>query len=246
MTNYHVLNGDALAERFPSEKIPGEIIIARECLVDGPVHSKSLSDLFEIRSEFIQKSYDRDGSYQAHVVSEFDKIIHVDNGQVFLWFEEDLFCQINLWFICSLLYMKGVEVFLVMPKGQLRYGFAGLDNNALITAYEDRKALTKINVNQFALLWFAYRKDNIERLLKLGVQLHSDFPFVMEAIAAHFDRLPKDGKPGKPEQLIQQIIEEKSTKEFGIVFQEFTKRAPIYGFGDLQVKRIFDEIVKDF
>jgi hypothetical protein len=32
---------------------------------------------------------------------------------------------------------------------------------------------------------------------------------------------------------------------FGTVFQEFCKRESIYGFGDLQVKRIFDEVVHE-
>ena len=232
-----------MAERFPSEEIEGEIIIARECLVDGPVNARSLEDFFDIRSAFIEEAFN-EGSYQQVVVSEFNKIIRIEKGQVYLWFEEDLFCQINLWFICSLLYLKEVDVFLVIPEDSLQYGFAGLNNTELVSAYESKKALTPINVNQFALLWFAYRKDNIERLLKLGVQVHGDFPFVMDAIAAHFDRTPKDGQPGQPELLIRQIMKEKSTTDFGIVFKEFTKRAPIYGFGDLQVKRIFDRVIQ--
>jgi hypothetical protein len=32
------------------------------------------------------------------------------------------------------------------------------------------------------------------------------------------------------------------TNSFGEVFKEFNKRESIYGFGDLQVKRLFDEI----
>jgi hypothetical protein len=30
--------------------------------------------------------------------------------------------------------------------------------------------------------------------------------------------------------------------DFGIIFREFTKRAGIYGFGDLQVKRLLKEL----
>jgi hypothetical protein len=37
-------------------------------------------------------------------------------------------------------------------------------------------------------------------------------------------------------------MEDLETDEFGPVFKEFNKRESIYGFGDLQVKRIFDEI----
>ncbi len=242
MSSYHILNGDALAERFPKKEVEGELIVARECLVDGPVNASSLEEFFELRKAFIEEAFNG-GSYKEKVTPEFAKIIDIESGQIHLWFEEDLFCQINLWFICSLLYLKEVEVFLVIPKNSLLHGFGGLTKDELVTTFNHKKTLTPINVNQFALLWFAYKKDNIERLLKLGVQVHGDFPFVMEAIAAHFDRTPKYGQPGKPERLIRKIMKEKSTVDFSTIFKEFTQRAPIYGFGDLQVKRIFDQVI---
>lgn len=241
MKTYHILNGDALKHQFPEDKIPGELIVTRECFVEGPVKPKSKDQFFKQRAEFIAEAYG-DHDYENKVIPELSKISQIKDGAVTLWFEEDLFCQINLWFVCSQLYMNEVDVSLVYPKNSLQYGFGGLSQDELATAYQHRKSLSKINVNQFAILWFAYRNDDIERLLKLAVQLHSDFPFIMKAVEAHFDRIPKDGKPGKPEQLIRDIMEEKSTKDFAIIFQEFSKRAPIYGYGDLQVKRIFDQI----
>ncbi|MEO9483211.1 MAG: DUF1835 domain-containing protein [Ekhidna sp.] len=242
MKQIHILNGDSLKEQFPTVQIHGEMLVARECLIEGPSNAKSLDAFLQIRSDFIKKSYG--GSY-AGTAEEIRKINSLTDAEVNLWFEEDLFCQANLWFVCSLLYLKRVNVFLVMPKDSLRYGFGGLNEQQLIEAFQNKKALTPVNVNQFALLWFAYQKNHIERLLKLGVQMHSDFPFVMRAIEAHFDRLPKGDKPGLPEQLILDIMEEKSTNDFGTIFREFIERAPIYGFGDLQIKRIFDEIQKN-
>lgn len=241
MNQIHILNGDALKEQFPKDQIPGELLVARECLIDGPTYAGSLQEFFKIRAQFIEDAYGE--SDYSSTLEELTKINTISSCEVNLWFEEDLFCQTNLWFISSLLYLKNVKVFLVMPKDSLRYGFGGLNNDQLNSAFSDRKVLTQINVNQFALLWFAYRKNHIERLLKLGVQMHSDFPFVMRAIEAHFDRLPVDGQPGKPEQIILDIIKEKSTQDFEVVFHEFCERAPIYGYGDLQVKMIFDRVI---
>lgn len=243
MNQIHILNGDALKEQFPKDQIQGEILIARECLIEGPADAKTLEEFIQIRSNFLGQAYG--GSYDS-TVEELNKIASISEGEVNLWFEEDLFCQANLWFVCSLLYLKHVKVFLVMPpKNSLRYGFGGLKQEQLISCFDNRTALSQVNVNQFALLWFSYRSNHIERLLKLGVQMHTDFPFVMRAIEAHFDRLPKDGKPGLPEQLIIDIMKEKSTQDFGVVFREFWERAPIYGYGDLQVKRIFDKVIAE-
>ena len=239
MNQIHILNGDALKEQLP-EQISGDVLVARECLVDGPVNAQTLDELIKIRSNFIEATF---GDSYQQAEDQLRKISLIKDGEVNLWFEEDLFCQVNLWFICSLLYLKGLKVSLVMPKDSLRYGFAGLNKAQLQEALESKKELTPINVNQFALLWFAYRSNHIERLLKLGVQMHSDFPFVMRAIEAHFERTPRDGNPGHPERLIRQIMQELSTQDFGAVFREFCDRAPIYGFGDLQVKGIYDQII---
>lgn len=246
MNTYHILNGDSLKTQFPQDKIEGELIVARECMVDGPVQSNSLEELFKLRSRFISEGYGyENGKYEEITIPEFTKILAIESGEVNLWFEEDLFCQANFWFVCSLLYKKNIKAFLVLPKTTLEYGFGGLDGDGLKNAFESRQAMTPINVNQFAILWFAYKNNHLERLLKIGVQLHSDFPFVMKAIEAHFDRLPEEGRLTKPEQIILGIIEEKSTQDFGLVFKEFTKRAAIYGYGDLQVKRIFDKVLKE-
>ncbi len=242
MKTYHILNGDALKEQFPTEKVSGEIIVTRECLIEGPANAKDLNEFFKIRSKFFEEVY---GSsvYRSFTLSEFEKIISINGGDVHLWFEEDLFCQTNLWFVCSLLYEKPLNVFLVSPKDALQYGFGGFNTEELYQLFQEKQRLTEIQLNQFTLLWFAYQASDLERLLKLGVQMSTEFPFIMKAIAAHFDRIPKNGNPGKPYQIIANIIREKSTKDFSIVFQEFVKRAPIYGFGDLQVKRIYDSVI---
>ena len=40
-------------------------------------------------------------------------------------------------------------------------------------------------------------------------------------------------------------MEEYGTEEFAVVFQEFCRRESRYGYGDLQVKRIFDQVLTD-
>ncbi len=246
MKTYHILNGDALKNRFPVSHVYGEVIIMRECLVDGPSSGNNLEDFFKNRANFIKETYgDVDNKYTQEVIPEILKINTIGEGEVNLWFEDDLFCQVNLWFICSLIYSKDhIKVNLVRPNKSLQYGFGGLNTEDLVTAYEQKIPLTKVNVNQLVWLWFTFQKNHVERLLKLSVQIGEDFPFIKEAIIAQIERNGSDENPGRPERTILAIIEEKNTIDFGIVFQEFCKREPIYGFGDLQFKSIFDSTVK--
>ena len=48
---YHILNGDALKEKFP-EDLKGEIVVARECMVVGNVKGSTLEEVFQSRAQF--------------------------------------------------------------------------------------------------------------------------------------------------------------------------------------------------
>ncbi|MBL4568251.1 MAG: hypothetical protein JKY69_00790, partial [Flavobacteriaceae bacterium] len=72
---YHILNGDSLKEQFPVT-IDGEIIVARECLVDGDVTGCDLDELFRSRAKFISTNYDgySEQDYYDKTVPELLKI----------------------------------------------------------------------------------------------------------------------------------------------------------------------------
>ncbi|MBN3565020.1 hypothetical protein, partial [Aliamphritea spongicola] len=59
------------------------------------------------------------------------------------------------------------------------------------------------------------------------------------------DRIPHGEYPGKPKATIIQIIKDLGVDDFPKVFREFRNRIPIYGYGDVQVKRLYDEIKKE-
>jgi len=73
--------------------------------------------------------------------------------------------------------------------------------------------------------------------------LENKYPFILSAVKAHIQRIPMNGNLGRPTKSLIKIMEEFNTEEFVVVFKEFTKRESIYGFGDLQVKRLYDEII---
>ena len=122
---FHILNGDALKEQFPQD-VPGEQIVLRECFVDGPVDANTLEELYEIRSKFIVDNYEGTvQEYSEKVIPEFNKITSLhENCDVNLWFEDDLFCQVNFWFTIHLLQLKKCNTFLIRPVKHNQYGLA--------------------------------------------------------------------------------------------------------------------------
>ncbi len=241
---YHILNGDALLEQFPTS-ILGKRIVARACLVDGPVKSTSLQQLYATRAAFISQSYPgfSIADYYKHGVSQFSQIQNIPSGStVCLWFEDDLFCQVNCWFALHLLLHSGNShsIFLVRPPKLTPYGFGGLSTSDLEAQYDNKHQLT--NYEQWKQLWPSYQTESLKELIQIGKELNSEYPFVQAAIQAHLDRIPTANSIGKPKELLLEIIQELTKKEFGPVFKAFCNRAPIYGFGDLQVRRMFDEL----
>jgi len=242
---YHILNGDALKKIFP-EDIQGKAFVCRECLVEGSVQVYNPGEIFIARAEFIStryKEFSKD-DYFKKTVSEFDKINAIpQDAEINLWFEDDLFCQVNFWFIAYLLnrQRRNYSIYLVRPKHGCEYNFGGMSRPDLVTAFQKRIRLSK--VEKFSELWKRYRDNDCEKMLEIANSLKRRYPFLIHAVKAHIDRIPKKGYPGRPYQSIKKIMAELQTQEFGIVFREFCKREAIYGFGDLQIKQIVDEII---
>jgi len=243
MKEYHILNGDALDEQFP-ENIVGERIIARECLIVGPVQSIYGEQFYSERAKYLGESYGGSNEwYQKNVVNEFEKLSEIEDAAIVnLWFEDDLFCQANLWYTAYLLngFTKGnFHTYIVIPEKHNRYGFAAYDLNGLMQLYKQRK---RIDLEPFSKLWKAYASADNALLQKLNEKFSQVYPFLSPAIKAHLARLESETYKGRPKETLRQIMHELKTKDFAEIFEEFSKRESIYGFGDLQVKQLMDSM----
>ncbi|WKK86517.2 DUF1835 domain-containing protein [Marivirga arenosa] len=240
---FHILNGDALNEQFPKE-IEGEVIIFRECLVDGELKGDTEEEFYHNRAEFLSKTYEEVNfqDYYQESVSEFEKIKSIpENSEINLWFEEDLFCQVNLWYCVYLILnnTKSAHLHLILPIDS-PYSFGHLNNSALIKCYKSKVVL--VQADKISELWIHYRSGNIEALHKTALDLKNKYTFILKAVEAHIASIPSDKHPGKPVETLQNIIEELSTYEFKPIFKEFSKREAIYGYGDLQVRKLLEDI----
>lgn len=243
----HILNGDALKQQFPKQ-ITGEIIVMRECLVDGPVQGDNLHDFYATRAEFISNNFGgTKEEYEEKSAFEINKILEIDgDADINLWFEDDLFCQVNLWFVVDQLYNQGQskgQIFLIRPEKLTPYGFGGLSESELLNIYQNRTSLSQ--TDRISMLWRSYQEEDTDRLLELSIELEALYPFIRKAAEAHMARIPKGDNPDRPTQSLMEIMKELNTKEFGPIFREFNQREAIYGFGDLQVKRIYDQILNN-
>ena len=215
--------------------------------MDGNVKGKDLDEFFASRAKFICQNYGgTEQDYYEKVVPEFQKIKSInDDSDINLWFEDDLFCQVNFWFVVHHLNkeIRSNTVFLIRPESHNQYGFGGLNNAELISIYKNRSALMELN--KIASLWESYQNDDTEKLISTARELECVYPFILRASEAHVERKTTNENVGRPIQSLITIMKELETEEFAPIFREFNKRESIYGFGDLQVKRLLDEIINN-
>jgi hypothetical protein len=245
---FNILNGDSLAYSFPDAKIEGEIIVVREALIDGDLSGDYLDEFWQSRAKYMGITQTE---YNNSVVKEFEKIISApDKSEFNLWFEYDLFCQVNMWFVISIIYSLQVrkKVYAVytsyLDRNDMHFwnGFGPAKADELKVCYSDRIPLSEADMHLGQALWEAYKNGNFEALTNLAKHQSFAFPYLQEVVTAHIDRFPKDGTKGRPEKVIEDITKNVST-DFHKVFREFWNRESIYGFGDTQLKRLYDKVM---
>ena len=246
---YHILNGDSLAHSFPATSIKGELIVDREALIEGDLQGMELLDFWKARATYLGIT---SAEYYEKVVAEFDKIMVAPEGTEFnLWFEYDLFCQVNMWFVLSLIAVLPIKrkvyavysSFLSREDKNFWNAFGPATSDQLIQSFNDRILLTETDIQLGQQLWNAYKNSNFTELKSLSKNQTDAFPYLKEVIEAHIDRFPKEGEKGRPEKVLEEIINTHPV-DFQTVFQEFWKRESIYGFGDIQLKHLYDKVLK--
>lgn len=251
MSGYHILNGDCLEEQLRQTKIHSNLIIFRECLIEGPLNGESNSLFLETRAEFIAKTFQiSTEDYFSKTAQEIQKIERLpEHAEVYLWFENDLFCQVNMWFVISMLSKRSdLKLFRVFPKSDTGYdhwtGFGTSSTINLEQSYDKSVQFSAEDIELGQNLWSSYQSGDLKRLMKLTEHQSNCFKYLPEVCRAHIDRYPTDGRPGRPQRLILELITNHS-KEFQEVFSEFSKRAGVYGFADTQIRKLYNKVILD-
>jgi hypothetical protein len=243
---YNILNGDALAYSFGEAGIAGEIVSTREALIDGSLAGDTLDEFWQNRANSLGISLEE---YQSYSVSEFNKILGApDNSTFNLWFGYDLFCQANVWFVLSLIDSLAInkEVYMVYPtflaEADIWKEFGRANSDDLRISFANKVRFEKEDFQLARELWQAYKNQDLLTLTQLAERESICFPYLREAIQAHIDRFAVDGALSRPERVLTDILQKGET-DFYKVFGKFSEQEGIYGFGDLQLKPIYDKLM---
>jgi hypothetical protein len=242
---YHILNGDSLAEKFPHE-LEGDRIILREAFMDGPATEDFSEAYWRKRQEYISGTYGvKEDEYALRFGSQkllLDGITSDD--EVWLWFEDDLFCVVNMWFVIAYLTQKvDPKLYRVFPVADDRrwLGFANADKGELINHFSEARKFTADDILLSQRLWHAFVENEREGLSVMSFSDSGTYRFLPEVIKAHLDRSPPDGLMGRPQRVLSLILQ-RANLDFDEIIREFWKSEGIYGYADTQIRNILREM----
>jgi len=254
----HVLNGDSTAKILEKSKIEGEIIVWREMLCEGPLHKNVGSDEFLLNrySYFETEIGVSRLEYYDKTIKEIVKLEDLSGyNEVVLWFEFDLFCQVNLVALCTYLldnYVKKANYYLVCAgykKGEEELqSLSDYSPSEFETLFDSKIALSKTNLEFAKEIWEMYVENDFKKLKEFNFNQSSKFKYLQGAIDQHLLRFPSENGLNQISTKILEIINsnEFSEKEIIKSLLIWQQKETVYGFGDLQYFLYLNKLEKYF
>jgi len=240
----HIHNGDSSANIAKASSLPGEHFAWRESLITGPTAAQVSGDEWRsVRARHLSEAYgvdlqecERGLLDQERKLSSFE-----EHEEVVLWFEHDLFCQINLlyllnWFAQQDTVNTNLSLICIgqFPGKENFRGLGELNAEQMASLFPARKQVTSAQLELAERAWAAYCSadpTDVENVVNSDTSL---LPFLRHALKAHLRRFPstKNGL-GSIENRGLELIHGGRIIWIDL-FQRFGEVEPDYGLGDAQ------------
>ena len=199
-TSLHITNGDFTTQRLQKLQIKGEIITWREMLCEGKtIKEVGSEDFWKTRFDFLKSSYKvSKKKFIDFTLKEYRNLCQQkQQDEIILWFDNDLFCQVNMLAVISWLkrYRKDRKVTIIqadlVSKSKKTKSISQLTDNQLQNLFTKRTTLSKDDIEYADYIWQLYCSDSplrLETAYKLNTS--TTFTHLEKAIKAHLLRFP--------------------------------------------------------
>ena len=243
----HIHNGESIAGTLRDFGFPGHHFAFKEVLMCGPTPAGlSQDDWFALRAKFLADEYEleledaeRDLRKQGQVLDRIS-----EHDEVILWFEHDLFCQINLIYLLDRLSQRpssGRRLSLICigeyPGIDDFRGLGQLTGEQLASLFAGRHEISESELKTAARAWAAYCSSDPRAIANLLDEGTSSLPFLRQAFLLHLARFPsvRNGL-GRIENRALELISHRPI-DFKSLFPMFAETEHPYGLGDSQLWR---------
>jgi uncharacterized protein DUF1835 len=230
----HIHNGDSSAGTLKMSDVAGEHLPFRENLMAGPTpQGLTPADWRSVRARFLAADVGHDEEKCRKDLADQDEALSRfrDHEEVVLWFEHDLFCQINLIYLLAWFHEQ--------PPGGAKLSrvcvneFLGpMSPEQMASLFDKRHEVSAAEFQVAAMAWRAYCSSDPEDIENLLGKDTSALPYLRDALFRHLARFPsKRNGLGLVENRALQLIADGRTT-FKSLFPAFWGADPDYGMGD--------------
>ncbi|HEY2807138.1 MAG TPA: DUF1835 domain-containing protein [Gemmatimonadales bacterium] len=207
----HITNGDSAAERIRTAGIEGEILCWKDVLHEGPVPGKlGPAQLREVRARFIAE---RGWSSEAEVregFAERDAMVDAsgNRAEVVLWFEHDLYDQLQLSQILHRYGTQGPDPDRLSLAVENEYlGMLSVDRIRALHAR--RVPLDRAHVHAAVDAWTAFTAPESSELVRVAQEDLSALPYLAPALRRQLEEYPSThtGLSRSEQQALEVIAE---------------------------------------
>ena len=256
-TSLHITNGDATTKILKDLDLSGEIITWREMLCEGKTITEVGSEHFwKTRFDYLKNSYKISKKrFIDYTLKEYRNLCRQkEQEEIILWFEHDLFSQINMLAIISWLkkHRKGRTISLVSSgkkkNSNKLYHFKDFTHQELKKQFNNRSILTEDDIDYADYMWQLYCSDSPLRLeVVYKFNPSSPFIYLADAIKAHLQRFPsiENGLNIVENNILKTGFTEKPENKNDFV-KTLIQQQNIYGFGDEQYVHRLNRLKKLF
>ena len=253
----HITNGDSTTNYLKKLRFSGEFITWREMLCEGKTTTDVGSESFwKNRFDFLKTVYKvNKPTFIEFTLKEYRNLCKKkEQNEIVLWFEPDLFCQINMLAVLSWIkrYRQGYEISLVSDgtdaKSHKNAGFSLLSEEQINLLYKNRVSLSQDDIEYADYIWQLYCSDSplrLETVYKFNPM--SPFQHLESAIEAHLKRFPSiENGLNFVENNILKTANSHQFKSKQELITNLLREDDIYGFGDLQYENHLKNLHKLF
>ena len=249
----HITNGDSTTNYLKSLNFSGDFITWREMLCEGKTTTDVGSENFwKNRFNFLKTSYKiSKKTFIDYTLKEYRSLCNKkESNEIVLWFEHDLFCQINMLAVLSWIktYRKGYHISLVCSgkvEGSKKLkGLSELTEKQIHQHYKNRIDLTQDDIEYADYIWQLYCSESPLRLEAVYKQkTSSPFYYLVAALEAHLLRFPsiKNGL-NKIENTVLQTANSNNLTSKNQLIGELLKNQETFGFGDIQYEYKIEQL----
>ncbi len=238
----HILNKKNTLSHINGLETNDDVVVWREILCEGDVCEDVGSDLFwKKRYAFFEKEYQIDKlTYYDKTIKEILKTEDVENYKsIVLWFECDLFSQINMLALCVLL--------LKQYRKDISYYIVTIEKNGKTRDFLNEN--TRVKLSRYDLLyaqqcWNEFVKKEAESMRKFDFGAKAKFKCLQQAINQYLKNTTNKNGLNQIESKIVALTAHNISAEEDLVKELllWQQQETIYGFIDMQYTRYIKRI----